>query len=48
MVENVPTSAGVIRRRFDPWGWEDTLEECMQPTPVFLLGEPDRQRSLED
>ena len=36
------------RCRFDPWGWEDTLEECMQPTPVFLLGEPDRQRSLED
>ena len=28
-------------------GQEDPLEEICQPTPVFLLGEPYRQRSLE-
>ena len=27
-------------------GWEDLLEEGMQPTPVFLPGEPNGQRSL--
>ena len=27
-------------------GWEDPLEEGMQPTPVFLPGESHGQRSL--
>ena len=27
-------------------GWEDPLEEEMQPTPVFLPGKSQRQRSL--
>ena len=27
-------------------GWEVILEEGMQPTPVFLPGEPHGQRSL--
>ena len=27
-------------------GWEDALEEGMQPTPVFLPGESHGQRSL--
>jgi len=26
--------------------WQDPLEKGMQPTPVFLLGESHRQRSL--
>ena len=29
-------------------GWEDTLEENMQPTPVFLPEKSPGQRSLED
>ena len=29
-----------------PLGWEDPLEEGMQPTPVILLGESHGQRSL--
>ena len=29
-------------------GWEDPLEESMQPTPVFLPGEANVQRSLVD
>ena len=29
-------------------GWEDPLEEDMQPTPVFLPGEASVQRSLVD
>ena len=28
-------------------GWEDPLEGICQPTPVFLPGEPYRQRSLQ-
>ena len=27
-------------------GWEDPLEKEMQPTPVFLPGESDGQKSL--
>ena len=27
-------------------GWEDTLEEAWQPTPVFLPGESHGQRTL--
>ena len=34
----------------DTWvlslGWEDPLEEGMQPTPVFLPGEPHGKMSL--
>ena len=29
-------------------GWEDPLEEGMQPAPVFLPGESHGQRSLVD
>jgi len=28
-------------------GWEDPLEEGIQPTPIFLPGESHGQRSLE-
>jgi len=32
--------------RVQSLGWEDALEEGMQPTPVFLPGESHGQRSL--
>ena len=31
-----------------PLGWEDTLKQEMQPTPVFLPRKSNGQRSLED
>ena len=31
-----------------PLGWEDPLEEAWQPTPVFLPGESQGQRSLAE
>ena len=29
MAKNLPANAGDIRDRFNPWGWEDPLEEGM-------------------
>ena len=34
------------RCRFDPWVWEDPLEEVTATTPVFLPGKSHGQRSL--
>ena len=34
------------RLRFDPWVWKIPWRRAWQPTPVFLPGEPHRQRSL--
>ena len=43
MVKNLPVMQ-------ESWvqslGWEDHLEEGMQPTPVFLPGKSHEQRSL--
>ena len=33
------------RRRFDPWVWKIPWRRAWQPTPIFLPGEPHRQRS---
>jgi len=34
------------RSGFDPWVWQIPWRRKWQPTPVFLPGEPHRQRSL--
>ena len=34
--------------RVQPLGWEDPLEEGIEPTPVFLPGESHGQGSLAD
>ena len=36
MVKNPPAMLELVVRFL---GWEDPLEECMQPTPVFFPGE---------
>ena len=53
VVNNLPASAGNVRNtgliqetRVQFLGWEDILEEAMQPTPVFLTRESREQRSL--
>ena len=46
MVKNPPGSSGNVRDWVPPLGWENPLEEGMQPTPVFLPGESHGQRSL--
>jgi len=43
MVKNLPA---VWETWVHSLGWEDTLEEGLQPTPVFLPGESPGQRSL--
>ena len=49
MVKNPPAMQEMWVRSL---GWEDSLEEVMQPTPVFLPGEtpwteePDRLQSM--
>ena len=47
MVENVPASAGIVRRGFDPWMGKILWRRGWQPTPVFLPEESHGQRSLE-
>ena len=42
IVKNPPSNAGDLR----DWGWEDTLEAAWQPTPVYLPGNNQGQRSL--
>jgi len=43
MVKNLPA---VWETWVHSLGWEDPLEEGLQPTPVFLPGESPGQRSL--
>ena len=46
MVKNLPANAGEDRRRgFNPWVMK--IPWKWQPTPVFLLGKSQGQRSLE-
>ena len=46
MVKNLPASAGDMRCGFDPWVGKIPWKRKWQPTPVFLPGEPNGQRSL--
>ena len=47
MVENPPANAGRPKRcRFDPWVGKIPWKRAWQPSPVFLLEESLRQRSL--
>ena len=47
VVKNLPASAGETLEKWVPsLGWEDPLEEGMQPTPIFLPGETHEQKSL--
>ena len=48
VVKNLPASVGDVQTGVWSLGWEDPLEEGMQPTPVFLPGESRGQRSLLD
>ena len=48
MVTNLPANAGDIEMQARSLGWEDPLEEEIEPTPVFLPGESHGQRSLAD
>ena len=38
MVNNLPANVEDARDAIQSLGWEDPLEEEMQPTPVFLPG----------
>ena len=47
VVKNPPTNAGDIKRRgFDPWIRKIPWKKAWQPTPVFLPGKFNGQRSL--
>ena len=46
VVNNLPTNAGDMRRRFDPWVRKIPWRRAPQPIPVFLAGESHGQRSL--
>ena len=48
MVKNPFVNAGDVRKRcrFDPWVGKTPWRKAQQPTPVFLLGESNGQRSL--
>ena len=39
VVKNPPANGEDIRWRVQSLGWEDPLEDSMQPIPVFLPGE---------
>ena len=43
MVKNLPA---VWETWVHSLGWEDPLEEGLQPTPVFFPAESDRQKSV--
>ena len=45
-VKNQPVRQELQKMQVRSLGWEDLLEEDMQPTPVFLPGEPHGHRSL--
>ena len=47
VVKNLPANARDVKRHeFNPWLGKIPLEEAWQPTPVFLPGEFNGQRSL--
>ena len=46
MKKNLLANTGDIRDAGSAPGWEDPLEEGIEPTPVFLPGESHGQRSL--
>ena len=46
MVKNLPEMQETYEMQVQFLGWEDPLEESMQPTSVFLPGESYGQRSL--
>ena len=46
VVKNLPASAGNIRPGFSPWAGKIRWRRAWQPTPVFLPGESQGQRSL--
>ena len=49
LARNTPANAGDAREcGLDPWVWKIPLKRAWQPTPVFLPGESDGQRSLVD
>ena len=47
MAQTVKTLPEVLETQAQILGWEDPLEKAWQPTPVFMLGESHRRRSLE-
>ena len=47
VVKKPPAKAGDMRLKFDPWVRKIPWWRTWQPTPVFLLGESNGQRSLE-
>ena len=46
MVKNPPVNAGVMRPGFEPWVGKMPWRRRQQPTPGFLPGESQGQRSL--
>ena len=46
MVKTLPAMQKPQDMRVRSLGWEDPLEESMEPTPVFLPGKSHGQRSL--
>ena len=46
MAQTVNSPPAIREMQVQFLGWEDPLEEEMQPTPVFLPGESHGQRSL--
>ena len=48
MVKNLPAMQETCSAGIRSLGWEDPLEKGWLPTPVFLPGESQGQRSLED
>ena len=46
MVKNPPSNAGEFRCGFESWVRKIPWRRAWQPTPVFLPGESEGQRSL--
>ena len=46
VVKNLSADTGNRRHRFDPWVGKIPWRRAWQPTPLFLPGEPHRQRCL--
>ena len=46
VIKNLPAYAGNMRLGFNPWVEKIPWRRAWQPTPVFLSGESNRQRSL--
>ena len=46
MVKTLPAMQKPQDMRVRSLGWDDPLEESMEPTPVFLPGKSHGQRSL--